>query len=171
MGIAALLDSEVEGPPLTIGGVVTALQRKWTKKGDLMAVFVLEDLEASIEVMVFPKTMSEHGQKLDDDAIVCIRGRLDTRDDLPKFIAMDIERFDPVPDGDRPLEIKLAPTRVTEMLVDDLKRLLTEHPGHAKVLLQVGEQRVRLPDEFRVDTGNGLVPELRVLLGPDAVLV
>jgi DNA polymerase-3 subunit alpha len=170
-GIAALLDSEVEGPPLTIGGVVTALQRKWTKKGDLMAVFVLEDLEASIEVMVFPKTMSEHGQKLDDDAIVCIRGRLDTRDDLPKFIAMDIERFDPVPDGDRPLEIKLAPTRVTEMLVDDLKRLLTEHPGHAKVLLQVGEQRVRLPDEFRVDTGNGLVPELRVLLGPDAVLV
>ena len=40
-----------------VGGVVTSLQRKWTKKGDLMAVFILEDLQASIEVMVFPKTM------------------------------------------------------------------------------------------------------------------
>ncbi len=28
----------------TVGGVITGLQRKWTKKGDLMAVFVLEDL-------------------------------------------------------------------------------------------------------------------------------
>ena len=41
----------------TVGGVVTTLQRKWTKKGDLMAVFILEDLQISIEVMVFPKTM------------------------------------------------------------------------------------------------------------------
>ena len=44
-------------PMRVVGGVVTGLQRKWTKKGDLMAVFTLEDLQTSIEVMVFPKTM------------------------------------------------------------------------------------------------------------------
>ena len=41
----------------TVAGVVTGLSRKYTKRGDLMATFVLEDLGASIEVMVFPKTM------------------------------------------------------------------------------------------------------------------
>jgi DNA polymerase III subunit alpha len=169
-GIAEVLDATADGPVLTIGGVVTVLQRKWTKKGDLMAVFVLEDLQASIEVMVFPKTMSEHGQKLDDDAIVCVRGRLDTRDDLPKFIAMEIDRFEVEAERSLRLEIQLAPTSVTDALVADLKEILAEHPGDAEVLLRVGEQRVKLPHEFRVDTGNGLVPELRVLLGPRAVV-
>ena len=43
----------------TVGGIVTALDRKYTKRGDLMATFVLEDLGAALEVMVFPKTMAE----------------------------------------------------------------------------------------------------------------
>ena len=68
-----------------------ALQRKWTKKGDLMAVFTLEDLQSAIEVMVFPKTMTEHGHKLADDAVVVVRGRVDKRDDQPKLIAFEIE--------------------------------------------------------------------------------
>ena len=46
-----------EGDTRWVGGVVTALSRKYTKKGDLMATFTLEDLQAAIEVMVFPKTM------------------------------------------------------------------------------------------------------------------
>ena len=33
------------------------------------------------------------------------------------------------------------------------------------------EQVVRLPDEFAVDDANGVVAELRVLLGPDAIVV
>ena len=28
------------------------IQRRWTRKGDLMATFVLEDLQGQIEVMV-----------------------------------------------------------------------------------------------------------------------
>ena len=41
----------------------------------------LEDLEASIEVMLFPRTLAEHGHKLADDAIVAVRGRIDRRDE------------------------------------------------------------------------------------------
>ena len=67
-----------------VGGVVTALNRKYTKRGDLMATFVLEDLGAAVEVMVFPRTMADHGHVLEDDAIVCVKGRLDQRDDSPR---------------------------------------------------------------------------------------
>ena len=59
----------------TVGGIVTALNRKYTKRGDLMATFVLEDLGAALEVMVFPKTMAQYGHLLEDDAIVVIKGR------------------------------------------------------------------------------------------------
>ena len=85
-----------DGTIRTFGGVVTGLQRKWTKKGDLMAVFALEDLQTSVEVMVFPKSMTDHGHKLADDAIVTVRARVDGRDDQPKLIAMEIEPFEPM---------------------------------------------------------------------------
>ena len=39
-----------------------------------MATFVLEDLGAAVEVMVFPRTMADHGHVLEDDAIVCVQG-------------------------------------------------------------------------------------------------
>ena len=48
-----------EGQVRLVGGVVTELKRRYTKKGELMATFVLEDLNASIEVFVFPKV---HGR-------------------------------------------------------------------------------------------------------------
>ena len=80
----------------SLGGVVTGLQRKWTKRGDLMAVFQLEDLRGAVEVMVFPKTMTEHGHKLEDDAIVIVRGRVDRKEDTARVMAMELERFEPV---------------------------------------------------------------------------
>ena len=76
--------------------MVTGLQRKWTRKGDLMAVFMLEDLQSAVEVMVFPKTMTDHGHKLVDDAVVMVKARVDNREDQPKLIAMDIEPFEPM---------------------------------------------------------------------------
>src|SRR5262249_27014977 len=61
--IAEALDRD-DGSMLTLGGVITGLARKFTKKGDQMAVFVLEDLDSSIEVTVFPRTLMEQGHKL-----------------------------------------------------------------------------------------------------------
>ena len=90
----------------TVGGVVTALSRKYTKRGDLMATFVLEDLGAAVEVMVFPKTMTNYGELLADDAIVCVKGRVDLREDAPKLIAMEITRPEIVLDGGPPVRIK-----------------------------------------------------------------
>jgi hypothetical protein len=50
--------------------------------------------------------------------------------------------------------------------------VLVEHPGDSEVVLCLSaKQRVRLPDELSVDASNGLVAELRVLLGANAVSV
>ncbi len=157
-------------PMVRIGGVVTALQRKYTRNGDLMAVFTLEDLQSSIEVMVFPRTMEDHGHKLDDDVVVTVLGRLDGRDDEPKFIANQMARHE-VTAGSPPLRLSLSSHMVNDVMVSELKGLLSNHPGDAEVFLHLDSQVVRLPNAYRVDPANGLAGELRVLLGPEAVLV
>ncbi len=167
-GVAEARELE-DGAVRVVGGVVTALARKWTKRGDLMATFVLEDLDGAMEVMVFPKTMQEWGSLLADDAIVCIKGRVNKREDEPTLMCMEVRRPEISFEALRELELRL-PAGLTDDTVNELKRLLAEYPGDANVILRTGEQRVRLPSEFRVDPSSRLLAELKVLLGPDAVV-
>jgi DNA polymerase-3 subunit alpha len=163
-----------DGELRTCGGVVTSLTRKYTKRGDLMATFVLEDLGAALEVMVFPKTMAAHGDLLAEDAIVCVRGRLDTRDDAPKIVAMEITRPEIVLDGGPPVRLRvrlggLDPTRTAQ-----LRQILEQHPGDSPVYVHIESPEkttvLRLGDEHLVDARNGLFAELRILLGADCVV-
>ena len=166
----AELEGIDDGSMRTVGGLVTSLQKKWTRKGDLMAVFTLEDLQSNIEVMVFPKTMSNYGHLLDEDAVVVVRGRVDGRDDVPKLMATELERFEPVSDGAPPVHINLRPAALSDELLSALKGLLVDHPGESQVFLHIGDRQVlRLPDEFLVHATAGLLAELRELLGPDAI--
>ena len=112
-----------------------------------MATFVLEDLQASIEVFVFPKTMAEYGALLDDDAIVVLKGRVDMRDDRVKLVCMEIQRPDLATDVRSELRILLSPNALTDSKVNQLKHLLSEHPGASPVLLHVGEKVLKLPTD------------------------
>ena len=149
-----------------VGGVVTSLTRKYTKRGELMATFVLEDLQSSIEVFVFPRTMTEVGYLLADDTVVCVKGRLDLRDDVPKLVCSELKRPQLNLDGADPLRVVLPVNALDDTRVGQLKELLSEHAGSSPVFLHVGSKVVRLPQEFNVEVSAGLLAELRVLLGP-----
>ncbi|MGA1051430.1 MAG: DNA polymerase III subunit alpha [Ilumatobacteraceae bacterium] len=165
------LETMDDGVSVTVGGVITGLGRKFTKKGDQMAVFVLEDLEASIEVTVFPRTLVEIGHKLEDDAIVSVKGRLDKRDESRfGLVAQFVEVLTGLGDGPAPpLRLVLPSHTLDEVTVGRLKRILGDHPGDSVVQIDIGNGKVlRLADEFRVDIDRS-VGELRMAFGHDAV--
>ncbi|MBO0730181.1 MAG: DNA polymerase III subunit alpha, partial [Acidimicrobiaceae bacterium] len=155
-----------DGEQRWVGGVVTNLVRKYTKRGELMATFVLEDLQAAAEVWVFPRTMTEVGHLLENDAVVCVKGRVDLREEQLKLICVEVKRPDLHPQGTEPLHLSVNVNALSDDRLAHLKRVLLDHPGDAPVLLHVGSQCVRLGSQFLVDTSNGLLGELRVLLGP-----
>ena len=163
-----------EGELRTCGGVVTTLSRKYTKRGDLMATFTLEDLGAAVEVMVFPKTMANYGELLAEDAIVCVRGRLDGREDTPKIIALEVTRPELVLDGGPPVRLRVKLGGMDESRAARLRSILEQHPGDSPVFvhLEAPEKTtvLRLGDEHLVDARNGLFAALRVLLGADCVV-
>jgi len=172
--LAELADLE-DGAVRTVAGVVTALARKYTKRGDLMATFVLEDLASSIEVMVFPKTMLQYGELLASDAIVTVKGRVDGREDTPKLIAMEITRPEIHADTGPPVKLRVRAAALAGEKVAKLKDVLRAHPGDCPVLLTIvgpdKETDLRLGDEFSCNASNGLYAELRVLFGADCISV
>jgi DNA polymerase III subunit alpha len=149
-----------------VGGVITGLTRRYTRRGELMATFVLEDLQSSIEVFVFPRTMTEVGHLLADDVVVCVKGRLDLRDEVPKIVCSELKRPQLTGDGSEPLQVVLPVNALDDNRVQRLRELLREHPGPSPVYLHVGSKVVRLAHEFDVTMSAGLLAELRVLLGP-----
>ncbi len=162
-----------DGAQVVVGGVITNLARKFTKRGDQMAVFVLEDLDASIEVTIFPRTLTEQGHKLEDDLIVTVKGRLDRRDESRfGLIGQTITVLTGLTDGPAPaLRLRLPSTSLDELRIQRLKRILREHPGDSLVMVDVGQGRVlKLSDEFRVDLDRS-VGELRMAFGHEAVLL
>ncbi len=154
----------------TVAGVVTALSKKYTKAGDMMAVFTLEDLNAAIEVTVFPRTMLECSHHLVPDAIVTVKGRVEVRDDAPKMLAMDVRRIEVNLDGGGPPIRLLLPDAVAPQLITDIKGVLLSNPGDSEVFVHIGAQILRLPYDYRVEPNTRLLGELRVLLGPSALV-
>jgi DNA polymerase-3 subunit alpha len=170
--IADLEDLD-DGTQVLVGGVITGLGRKFTKRGDQMAVFVLEDLEATIEVTVFPRMLQEQGHKLEDDVIVAVKGRLDKRDESRfGLIALDIQVLSGLTEGPaQALRLALPSHALDELRIQRLKRILRDHPGDSSVLIDLGRGKVlRLSDDFRVDIDRA-VGELRMAFGHEAVLL
>jgi DNA polymerase-3 subunit alpha len=83
-----------DGEIVTAGGILSGVQRKITRQGAAWASATLEDLEGSVEVLVFPATYQRYQDLVSDDALVVVRGRLDRREDVPRLVAMDIGVLD-----------------------------------------------------------------------------
>src|SRR5690606_13227956 len=132
------LEELPDGASVHIGGVVQGLSRRFTKRGDQMATFRLEDLEAEIEVTLFPRTLAEQGYKLADDLIVTVRGRLDKRDESRiGVICQDIDVVEELEEGTAAptLYIKIPAVRLGPAELGTLKRILPSHPGACTVVL------------------------------------
>jgi len=91
-GIPSLLEilEEERDRPVVAGGVVSAWKRVVTKAGKLMATFRLEDMTASLEVLVFPKLYEEIHEMAGNDRVVVVKGRLDTAEEEKKLLASQI---------------------------------------------------------------------------------
>jgi len=155
----------------TIVGVIGSVNRRYTRKGEPMVYFSLEDLQGSVEAVAFPKTVAEHGPMIREDAIVVMRGRVDHRGDDVKFIAHYIS--EPELSQDPTVRVRVSASRLSTSVVENLKSVLTNHPGSAPVFIHMtssgGEKVLRVGAEHNVEPRSALFAELRELLGPTSV--
>jgi DNA polymerase-3 subunit alpha len=146
------LEEKPDGAFLKLGGVITSVDRKFTRKGAQMAILKIEDLQGSIEVTVFPKTYEKFGHLIEEDKIVLVRGRLDRRDEsLIAFNAQEIQIVEPMRASDLSVHIDMPGVSPSPEDLNELRDLLREHTGQTPVQLHIGTTALRLPDEFNVD--------------------
>jgi DNA polymerase-3 subunit alpha len=176
-----------DGDVVRVAGIIAALGRKYTKRGEPYAVFRLEDLTGGIGIVAFPSTFDGVAHLLVPDAVILVKGRADLRGRELQLVALEIIEPDlggpdgPKPEGAPngqgapadPLIVDLSPSTCTDGLIARLKELLAMHPGRLPVVFQLVDDgevtRLRLGDDFCVDGSAALLSELRRLVGRSAV--
>jgi DNA polymerase-3 subunit alpha len=160
-----------DGAFIVVGGIINGLARRYTRKGDQMATFQLEDLQGSVEVTLFPKTLQKFGHQLADDILVSVRGRLDKRDDSRVgMMAMDITILEGLRAFQDSLHLKISAQVLTESTIETLKATLLDHPGTSPVFLHLGPDNVlRLDSEFNVNLDR-VIGVLRSEYGDNAYI-
>jgi DNA polymerase III subunit alpha len=160
-----------EGSLVTVCGLITGLQRKQNKKGDIYAVISLEDLDGSISAMVFPSLYRQVSTLLLEDTVVVVKGKVRRRDDAFEVHATDVMTLDITPhDVTGPVVVTMSASRVAPPVVEQLKDVLATHPGLAEVHLRLTSSDrtmvMKLDDRLRVDPSASLRADLKALLGP-----
>ncbi|MEO7124967.1 MAG: DNA polymerase III subunit alpha [Nakamurella sp.] len=173
--IPDILDGTVpDRATVTVGGILTGLSRRLTKKGDPWATATLEDLTGGVEVAFFPKVYAEVSLQLAEDAIVLVRARVARSDDRLSLHADKVT----VPDlagatGHRPVRVSVPAMRCTEPIIDRLRDVLAAHPGTTAVHLRVVEgssaTTLAIDDRLRVTASSALMGDLKALLGADCL--
>ena len=172
MSISQLLDDGPQDGMVTIGGLITGIQRKVSRQGASWAVVNVEDLEGAIEVLFFSNTYNQYALSLTEDRVVVVRGRFSRTDEQVRFTALEMKMPDISAAPTGPLLISLPAAQVTPPIVERMKEILRSHPGKREVHLQVIDQQksTTLKIDALVTSSPSLSADLKAILGSDCLI-
>ncbi|MCL1880370.1 MAG: DNA polymerase III subunit alpha [Actinomycetia bacterium] len=177
---AAALGTEYKSIPqgtlITLAGMLTKVSLMVSRKGERMAKFTLEDMDGSIDAIVFPTYFREIGGLLEDERVLSLRGRYESTDRGAQFLVNSALPLSLGRGGDAPmmLELHLRSEAFNQKVSDELARLMRSYPGRdASVLLisHVDGAKTRIQLPLTVDArSEELRIGLAVICGDDAVV-
>ncbi len=157
-----------------VAGIISSIRALKTKKGDRMAVFVLEDIAGSIEVVVFPEAFAKSGSLIAADAMMLVRGKFEKDEESARLVATELMPIAALRERTtREVVIHLpASSRTT---FEALSELLARHRGDRRVSIELAVKcaekplRVRADVALRVRPSEKLVEEVEQLCGAGSV--
>ena len=183
-----------DGMTVRLACVITAVRLKSTKNGSMMAYVTVEDESASIELVVFPRSLQQCGAYLTEDSAVLLTGRIDAREDeAPKVLLNEAQPLTEAAVGSMLAKenpgrsvysdqqaAKLAPQklylRITSMKSDEwphIKAVLLSQPGDTPVYLYPMDTKKKTLAKraYWCQPDVPLLEKLRFLLGEEDVII
>lgn len=145
-----------------VGGIVSALSVKTTKKGGKYANLVLEDLLMTYPVLVWPDTFQRYESLIQKGAKLLIRGQIDSQGEgMRKLVAKEVydlkQKLDEIVHRFGVTVVRLNAEKLTKKAILEVRELLFRTPGTSPVLLALekgGIKRTLKPaGNLRIDPG------------------
>lgn len=142
-----------DGRQVVMGGIITALRPKATKKGAMMGFITLEDLTGQIECLLFPRIFERYSKLLELDMPVLLTGHLSVREEEDTKLLVDVvEPLVQLPPPEEPMSdierAKRSPVklylRMQRSQMDEVKEVLQRQPGKVPVYMNFPDEGITL---------------------------
>ena len=154
-----------------IGGIVSEKKIKYTKNGEVMAFFTIEDLTGSVEVIAFPRAYEAAADLLEEDARVFVQGRVSLEEEKDsKLIADKVISFEAVP---RRVWLRFPDFTDWKKHEKEVLRVVAENGGRDQVVIYIKDRRVQkvLPPGQGIRAGGAVLSLLGGICGENNVVL
>ncbi|MGH3520227.1 MAG: OB-fold nucleic acid binding domain-containing protein, partial [Haloechinothrix sp.] len=170
--IASILDDPPKEGELMVAGLITSMERRVNKNGEPWAICTVEDLDAALEVLFFPKSYALFSADLLEDNAVLVKGRVNWREDRMSVFGGGVAQLDlagiELGQEEPPFVLLASADKLNAGVVAELKRTLEVHKGETPVhlkLLNGSRETVFVLDGFSVRASSMLLGELKAIPG------
>lgn len=160
-----------------VGGVITAVKRVITKRGNPMATVTLEDFTGSGDVLVFGEALEEASPLLAKEQSVIVLARVSAQEDKdPKFIAQEVYTLDQARIRfARGLFITMSADCVNEDTLNSLEDLFLEHSGDVQLYFRIavpdGKSYLLRSRRYRLKTSEEVIRRMQEVIGTGEIQV
>ncbi|MFH1415631.1 MAG: DNA polymerase III subunit alpha [Elusimicrobiota bacterium] len=172
--IKALRKMVPHGSEVIIGGMVKHKKMLKTRQGDLMLVFMIEDLSDTMEAVVFPSVYSEAmGEIVKEDALLVINGKIDDNRGRKQCVVNNIIPLEEARGklvGSVVLRINAVGTDTGE--VEHIKKIIEKYPGDIAVAFEIKTKKydiIKISTGTRVRISDSMLEELGNAIGADSI--
>ncbi|WP_273406353.1 DNA polymerase III subunit alpha [Corynebacterium ureicelerivorans] len=172
--LTTILSGELRnGAEVTIGGLISSVDRRFSKKdGSPWAIVTIEDHHgAQVDVLLFNKVYALVAPQIVEDNIILVKAHVSIRDDRMSLFGDDVKvpELGPGNGAGLPLRLTMRTDQCTVDTIAKLKQVLVNNPGDSDVYLNLvnGEhsQLMILGDHLRVTRSASLMGDLKATLG------
>ncbi|RSZ62745.1 DNA polymerase III subunit alpha [Corynebacterium hylobatis] len=173
--LTTILGGEMRhGAEVTIGGIISGVDRRFSKKdGSPWAIVTMEDHNgAQVELLVFNKVYSLVSSQIVEDNIILAKAHVSIRDDRMSLFCDDLKvpELGPGNGAGLPLRLTMRTDQCTMANIRKLKEVLVGNVGDSDVYLKLvdGEESTTmiLGEHLRVDRSGSLMGDLKATMGP-----
>jgi DNA polymerase-3 subunit alpha len=174
--LAEMVQSE---PDVSTAGIVTGIRQLKTKRGDRMAVFMLDDEGGKVEVVVFPEAFARYGGLILDDALLLVRGKFEREEDSSSLKAAELVSLEVIRDrAIREVLVTVPAKQGTKEFARTLQAVFERHPGDRRVSIVIDKvatadrpegMRVKTMIQRRVRPSDLFVRDVEALCGAGSV--
>ncbi|MFN2517185.1 MAG: OB-fold nucleic acid binding domain-containing protein, partial [Pyrinomonadaceae bacterium] len=156
------LPTLTSGIHISIGGIISDLQPRTTKKGDRFALLRLEDEAGGTKCVLWPETYRKHAALLKNELPVLITGRLELGEDNPPSVIVDqMQCLDDILKGKEMVVLRVPQAEDAAELFDNILHVINTHSGTCEVVLEATFAvdllvRVKVNSSLRVERSQKL---------------
>jgi len=149
-------------------GVVEKVKNITTrKKGERMAIIKIEDETSNVEAFVFPRLYEECALYLREKAVLLLKGKVESKDRVPKILASKIIPIEKVMDSVTEMNIFVERNNLA---LDKLKKIFVNNKGVTPVSFSFKDSKlqgvkVKTANKFSIALSQQTLKDLTAIVG------